>query len=141
MPGLSNTSQSHITMRRRKKSEGGNWRPGDSPALTWSVEALAKAGTLSIVGVYPDQSKSFPIGIVMNKNLTIKQGNSHHSRYIPELLKWVRSPALDTSEVLTQVEPMTSVLEAYKAFDRRGAGMGSRSSWSLGTTRDCRLKP
>jgi threonine dehydrogenase-like Zn-dependent dehydrogenase len=60
--------------------------------------------------------------MAMNKNLTIQQGNCHHRRYIPELLKWVRSGALDPSEVLTQVEPMTSVLEAYKAFDRRAPG-------------------
>lgn len=58
----------------------------------------------------------------MNKNVTIKQGNCHHRRYIPELLKLVRSGVLDPSEVLTQVEPITSVLEAYKAFDRRSPG-------------------
>lgn len=35
--------------------QGSNWHPGDAPsqALTWSVQALAKAGTLSIIGVYP----------------------------------------------------------------------------------------
>src|SRR5579885_1902505 len=34
----------------------GNWNPGDGPsqALEWAVDALAKAGTLSIVGVYPE---------------------------------------------------------------------------------------
>jgi threonine dehydrogenase-like Zn-dependent dehydrogenase len=83
---------------------------------------VSQSRTLSIVGVYSDQSKSFPIGMAMNKNLTIQQGNCHHRRYIPELLKWVRSGALDPSEVLTQVEPMTSVLEADKAFDRRAPG-------------------
>src|SRR5205085_8033498 len=32
----------------------GNWQPGDAPSqvLRWAVEALAKAGTLSIIGVY-----------------------------------------------------------------------------------------
>jgi len=29
---------------------------------------------------------------------------------------------LDPAEVLTQVEPITSVLEAYRAFDRRAPG-------------------
>lgn len=34
---------------------GAQWRPGDAPsqALQWAVRALAKAGTLSIIGVYP----------------------------------------------------------------------------------------
>lgn len=33
----------------------GNWVPGDAPSqgLEWAVMSLAKAGTLSIIGVYP----------------------------------------------------------------------------------------
>jgi threonine dehydrogenase-like Zn-dependent dehydrogenase len=44
--------------------EAEQWRPGDAPsqALIWAVEALAKAGTLSIIGVYPQAARSFPIG-------------------------------------------------------------------------------
>ena len=36
------------------KPDGKNWRPGDAPsqALLWAVDALAKAGTLAIIGVY-----------------------------------------------------------------------------------------
>jgi threonine dehydrogenase-like Zn-dependent dehydrogenase len=49
--------------------DGENWRPGDAPsqALIWAVEALAKAGTFSIVGVYPQSARYFPIGEAMNK--------------------------------------------------------------------------
>lgn len=44
--------------------QGSNWHPGDAPsqALTWAVQALAKAGTLSIIGVYPLTHRFFPIG-------------------------------------------------------------------------------
>src|SRR4051794_19223521 len=50
--------------------EGKQWVAGDAPsqALSWAVEALAKAGQLSIVGVYPPTDKVFPIGQAMNKN-------------------------------------------------------------------------
>ena len=34
----------------------------------------------------------------------------------------MRTGALDPAEILTQVEPMTSVIEAYKAFDKRQPG-------------------
>jgi len=34
----------------------------------------------------------------------------------------MRTGAFDPAEVLTQVEPMTSVIEAYKAFDKRQPG-------------------
>ena len=104
--------------------QGDNWRPGDAPsqALSWAVEVLAKAGTLSVVGVYTPASRSFPIGAAMNKNLTIKMGNCHHRRYIPELLKLVRTGAVDVAQLLTRHEPMASVIAAYQAFDRRESG-------------------
>lgn len=103
---------------------GGVWVPGDAPsqALEWAVEALAKAGTLSIIGVYPPQLGFFPIGRAMNKNLTIKMGNCHHRRYLPMLLRKVRSGEVDPTTVLPQEEPQMTALEAYTAFDRRETG-------------------
>ncbi len=108
----------------KTKPTGGNWEPGDAPSIvfTWAVEALAKAGTLSIVGVYGDASRTFPIGVAMNKNLTVKMGNCHHRKYIPPLVNLVRSGAVDPSEILTQVGPLTNALDAYKHFDKREEG-------------------
>lgn len=102
----------------------GNWNPGDAPsqALEWEVQSAAKAGTLSIIGVYSELVNTFPIGNAMNKNLTIKMGNCNHRKYIPRLLELVRSGSVDPAEILTQVEPMTDVIEAYKQFDRRAPG-------------------
>ncbi|KOP24809.1 alanine acetyltransferase [Hapalosiphon sp. MRB220] len=104
--------------------QNGNWHPGDAPsqALEWAVQALAKAGTLSIIGVYPPTHKFFPIGMAMNKNLTINMGNCNHRKYIPILVDMVRNGTVDPAKVLTQVEPLMSVIDAYKAFDRRQAG-------------------
>jgi threonine dehydrogenase-like Zn-dependent dehydrogenase len=100
------------------------WLPGDAPdqALVWAVEAVAKAGTISIIGVYPETVASFPIGRAMNKNLTIKMGNCNHRRYIPHLVELVRIGAIDPRGILTKIEPLVSVIEAYKAFDRREPG-------------------
>src|SRR5262249_2062746 len=102
----------------------GNWNPGDGPsqALEWAVDALAKAGTLSIVGVYPQTMIHFPIGEAMNKNLSINSGNCNHRKYIPRLIDMVAANVVHPTRVLTQVEPLTSVLDAYKAFDQRQAG-------------------
>jgi threonine dehydrogenase-like Zn-dependent dehydrogenase len=104
--------------------DGDNWHPGDAPSqvLAWAVEALAKAGTLSIVGVYSGESKVFPIGEAMAKNLTIKMGNCNHRKYIPYLIQLVVSGAAKPSHVLTQQEPLTSAIEAYKQFDLRQPG-------------------
>ncbi|MBP2296243.1 zinc-dependent alcohol dehydrogenase [Azospirillum rugosum] len=104
--------------------QGDQWKPGDAPSLvsTWAVESLAKAGTLSIIGVYPQTHRFFPIGAVMNKNLTINSGNCNHRKYLPELVAMVASGEVDPLQVLSHVEPMTNVLEAYKQFDLRKPG-------------------
>ena len=105
------------------KPSRGNWEPGDAPSqvLEWAVESIAKAGTLSIIGVYGELD-AFPIGNAMEKNLTIKMGNCNHRKYIPRLLDLVRAGVVEPAQVLTQVEPMTDVIEAYKLFDRRTPG-------------------
>jgi len=101
-----------------------DWRPGDAPsqALQWAVTALAKAGTLSIIGVYPPTMTSFPIGLAMNKNLTIKMGNCNHRKYLPTLVELVRNGTVDPLRILTKRQPLTSVIDAYKTFAEHKPG-------------------
>ena len=108
----------------KKNPKGDNWHPGDAPslALTWCVESVAKAGTMSIVGVYPELVKIFPIGVAMMKNLTIRMGNCNHRKYLPHLIELVRTGAIDPTELLTQSGPLVSALEAYEHFDKRDQG-------------------
>ena len=104
--------------------KGANWVPGDAPsqALEWAIGSIAKAGTLSIIGVYPETVEFFPFGKAMGKNLTIKAGNCNHRRYIPKLIELVSSGVVRPEEFLSNVEPLTSVIDAYKAFDERKPG-------------------
>jgi threonine dehydrogenase-like Zn-dependent dehydrogenase len=102
----------------------GNWVPGNAPsqALRWGVQAVAKAGTLAIIGVYPRQIETFPIGAAMMKNLSIRMGNCNHRCYVPDLVNKVRMNAVDPEDVLTQKEPLTSAIDAFKNFDKREEG-------------------
>jgi len=104
--------------------DGHNWIPGEAPSqvLMWAVEALAKAGTLAIIGVYPEKAEHFPIGKAMNKNLTLQMGNCNHRKYIPDLINKILSGEIDPLQVLTQREPLTSAIDAYRAFDERQPG-------------------
>lgn len=104
--------------------DGDNWHPGDGPshAQRWAVEALAKAGTLSIIGVYPQTDDTFAIGLAMNKNLTIKMGNCNHRKYIPRLLDLVSSRIFDPRTLITRQEGLVSAVDAYRAFDTRQPG-------------------
>jgi threonine dehydrogenase-like Zn-dependent dehydrogenase len=100
------------------------WAPGDAPtqAAQWAVEAVAKAGTVGVIGVYPQTVTSYPFGAAMMKNLTIKAGNCHHRKYIPELLRLVVDGTVDPAQLLTKQEPMTDVLAAYRQFQDRDPG-------------------
>ena len=86
------------------------------------MECVAKGGTISIVGVYPPTDRTFPIGMAMNKNVTLRMGNANHRAYYDVLLDNVASGRLDPVKILTQVEPMTGAIDAYKAFDERQPG-------------------
>ena len=86
------------------------------------IQALAKAGTLAIVGVYPAAARSFPIGAAMNRNLTLRMGNCPHRRYVPKLLELIASGVIEPTKLLTQSAPLSSAIEAYEAFDQRRPG-------------------
>ncbi len=98
--------------------------PGNAPSqvLIWACQALAKAGSLGIVGVYPSHEIFFPIGESVEKNLTIRMGNCPHRRYIPKLMDLVRTGVVDPGQILTQHEPISSAIKAYEAFEERQPG-------------------
>lgn len=104
--------------------QDGTWKPGDAPsqAARWAVDGVAKAGGVSIIGVYPPPMTSFPIGTAMNKNLTLRMGNCNHRKYVPELVSMVASGQVDIESVLTQEMGFHDVIAAYTAFDRRESG-------------------
>lgn len=103
---------------------GDHWQPGQAPslALDWALQSVAKAGTLSVIGVYPETAHFFPWGEAMNRNLTIKAGNCPHRRYLPHLIELVSSGAVDPRVVLSQKVPFGSALDAYEKFDQRQEG-------------------
>jgi threonine dehydrogenase-like Zn-dependent dehydrogenase len=102
----------------------GQWVPGDAPSQVshWAAQAVAKAGTIGIIGVYPQTLSNYPIGVVMNKNLTVNTGTCNHRHYMPHLLQLVANGSVDPALLLTETEPMTDVMAAYREFDRREPG-------------------
>lgn len=100
---------------------GGNttWGHGTVPsqAAQWTVESVAKAGSIGIIGVYPPTVRTWPIGAAMNKNLTVKMGNCPHRAIIPQLVDLVASGIADPARLVTQIEPIDDVVSAYRTFD------------------------
>jgi len=113
-----------ITQDGTHPTWGGNWVPGDAPSqvLLWAVTALAKAGTLSIIGVYPETMMRFPIGMAMMKNLTLQMGNCPHRKYLPKLVELVANSIVEPTRILTRKDTLTDAITAYKHFDKRETG-------------------
>jgi threonine dehydrogenase-like Zn-dependent dehydrogenase len=104
--------------------DGATWQPGNAPslALRWAVDAVAKAGTIGVIGVYPPTFENLPFGKAMNKNLTINAGNCNHRRYLPDLMDLVSTGVVDPTTFITQRDEPMSAIEAYERFDRREDG-------------------
>jgi threonine dehydrogenase-like Zn-dependent dehydrogenase len=115
--GTSNEKSARECRLGSKTKQAKQWVPGNAP-----TQAVAKAGTVGVVGVYQETNRDFPIGAAMNKNLALNMGNCHHRRYIPHLVKLVVSEAIDPIGILTKLEPLTSAIETYQNFDRRQLG-------------------
>jgi threonine dehydrogenase-like Zn-dependent dehydrogenase len=105
---------------QRRNGKRGDRAP--EQALRWAVEALAKAGTLGIIGVYPEAAMHFPIGLAMNKNLTIRSGNCPHRKYLWELIMAAKNGSINFHRLITQGRPVASAVEAYRAFDAHKSG-------------------
>jgi threonine dehydrogenase-like Zn-dependent dehydrogenase len=81
-----------------------------------AIRCCRKGGTLSIAGVYGGFGDKIPLGALMNKALTIKTGQTHVHRYVPELMERIRRREIDPSFVVTHRMPLSKGPEAYKKF-------------------------
>ncbi|MEJ7871629.1 MAG: zinc-binding dehydrogenase, partial [Rubrobacteraceae bacterium] len=80
--------------------QGDNWHPGGAPSqsLMWATQCVAKGGSIGVIGVFPPQAMTFPIGALQQRNLTLKGGNCNHRKYIPRLVGLVATGALDPTD-------------------------------------------
>ena len=85
-------------------------------AVRQAIMCCRKGGTVSIPGVYGGWSDKFPLGALMNKGLTIKTGQTHVHKYVPELLRLIQSGKIDPSFVVTHRLPLSDASHGYDIF-------------------------
>jgi threonine dehydrogenase-like Zn-dependent dehydrogenase len=73
-------------------------------------------GTISIPGVYGGLSDKIPLGMMMNKGLTIRTGQTHVNRWTDELLRIIQDRLIDPSFVITHTIGLEEGPEYYKTF-------------------------
>jgi len=87
-----------------------------------AILCCRKGGTVSIPGVYGGFSDKIPMGALMNKGLTIKTGQTHVHRFVPELLDSIRQGKIDPSFVVTHRIPLTEAARGYDLFREKRDG-------------------
>jgi len=90
-------------------------------ALRQSILACRKGGTLSILGVYGVMDK-FPLGVIMNKGLTVRTAQQHGQKYLPRLLEHVAKGELDPSFLATHRFPLEDAPRGYEMFKKKQDG-------------------
>lgn len=90
-------------------------------ALRQAIMACRKGGTLSILGVYGVMDK-FPIGVIMNKGLTVRTAQQHGQKYVPRLLKHVQKGELDPSFLATHHFSLDDAPRGYEMFKQKQDG-------------------
>lgn len=74
------------------------------------------AGVLSIPGVYGGLVDKIPFGVLMNKGLTLRTGQTSVARWIDDLLLRIRDGELDPSFVITHTVSLEAGPGMYKTF-------------------------
>jgi threonine dehydrogenase-like Zn-dependent dehydrogenase len=84
--------------------------------------ACRPAGTLSIAGVYGGLVDKFPLGMIMNKSLQIRTGQTHVNRWTDDLLRRIEEGQIDPSFVVTHKAPLEDGPKMYKTFRDKADG-------------------
>src|ERR1700716_1508970 len=88
-------------------------------ALRQVIVACRKGGKISIPGVYGGVTDKFPIGALMEKGLSIKSGQTHVQKYMPQLLKMILDGKLDTTFLISHRLTLEQAPEGYKLFKEK----------------------
>jgi threonine dehydrogenase-like Zn-dependent dehydrogenase len=89
--------------------------------LREAILACRKGGVVSVLGVYGVTDK-FPMGVLMNKGLTLRTAQQHGQRYIPQFFDYVQQGDLDPSVLITHDLPLAEGVRAYDLFKNKDDG-------------------
>ncbi|MEK0081833.1 zinc-dependent alcohol dehydrogenase [Benzoatithermus flavus] len=80
------------------------------------IHVCRPAGVLSVPGVYGGLLDKFPFGVLMNKGLTVRTGQTHVNRWTDDLLRRIEEGQIDPSFVITHKVRLEDGPAMYKTF-------------------------
>jgi S-(hydroxymethyl)glutathione dehydrogenase / alcohol dehydrogenase len=95
---------------------------GAMSAIVMASQAVRKAGTIQITGVYGMRYNAFPLGDIFQRNVNIKTGQAPVIPYMPYLYKLISEGKVDPVDVITHVLPLDQAKKGYEVFDTKTDG-------------------
>ncbi|KIW11001.1 hypothetical protein PV08_10300 [Exophiala spinifera] len=106
----STNSAAHATMRALGVE-------GDSSDTASAViKATRKGGNVALIGDFFYTTNNFPIGMMMEKAITVRGGQLYAEKYFPFLLDIVVDGKYDPSFIFTHEDDLENVSDAYDKF-------------------------
>lgn len=87
--------------------------------LRQAIFCCSKGGTVSVPGVYVGAVDLFPMGMVVQKGLTIKSGQTNVHRYLQPLLDRIDKGEIHPETVITHRLPLADAVHAYDIFIKK----------------------
>ncbi|MDQ2667581.1 MAG: glutathione-dependent formaldehyde dehydrogenase [Gemmatimonadota bacterium] len=81
-----------------------------------SIQAAAKGGRVSIIGVYGGLMDKFPIGAFFGKGLKMAAGQCDVQQFLPELLERVLKGEFDMTSLISHRVSLEDAPDAYRIF-------------------------
>lgn len=93
-------------------------------ALHQAVELVQRGGTVSVSGVYGGMADPMPMLRMFDKGVTLRMGQAHVKRWIPELMPLVTDPSdpLGVLDLSTHRFPLSQATLAYDIFQKKDDG-------------------
>lgn len=92
---------------------------GSKSAIEIAAQAVRKAGTVQMIGVYGARYNAFPLGDFFARNITLKMGQAPIIHYIPKLYQMIVNKKFDPSKIITHILPLDDAEKGYKIFDEK----------------------
>lgn len=98
-------------------------RPDRLGALETCLASIRRGGTCSILGVYGGWFPMFPLGDLMDKQITLRMGQANVRRWTDEIMPLLsEDDPLGTADLGTHLLPLEQAAHGYEIFQKKQDG-------------------
>jgi|KBSMisStaDraftv2_1062788.scaffolds.fasta_scaffold58872_2 S-(hydroxymethyl)glutathione dehydrogenase/alcohol dehydrogenase len=87
--------------------------------ITWMSQIAKKYSTISIPGVYANAYDQFPLGILMNRNISIHMGQCPVKKYSEQLFHLIETKRIDPTKIISHTMKLDEAPKGYENFDKK----------------------